>query len=1412
MNSIGLRLIIASGALLFLATAHAADKPGRFLAPDRQKVSDGKPHGPPPREQSRQLFESVEAGDSYATPGGPRKLRRLAGALAIPADEKQSLAGYESDGTSRHGIRVLRATDSEKRAQLGSPVKLDEKLRQLRGTAAGRSANPVFIDPQTGLRLLATTNLIVCLKPGVDARQSFGAAWARVKPLTGTANQFLLALPGANADEVFAEVNRLSASPEVEWAEPDFIMQVRKNFTPNDPLFGDQWHLRNTGQLGGTPGADAKLTGAWDITRGSSNIVIAIIDDGVQMNHPDLAANIFVNSGEIPGNGTDDDHNGFIDDVNGWDFYGNGTFGDNNPSPSDAYDDHGTALAGVAAGVGNNSLGISGAAPRCRIMPIKIIRGDDGVLTSELGGVLRYAGGMVGGTNSTWCGADVINISLTFLPSAAVNSALADVSTKGHGGRGVPIFCAAGNDAGAWRPVDVDFPVGNVYTLSWEYSKDTNDVFSTGADTVWLDSVVFPDGTIEDFEGNGLPPGWVTGGTDGQGWTQVTAGVNGNRAMTGWNGAGSRAVRAGQIGNNEFSYLDLESYIDAGRLTFWIWTESEAGEDEFGDFVGYDAFEFVVNLTNVLANDFGVPILETSVGYPASNSNTIAVGASTDFDFRADYSQSGSTLDFVAPSDGGLNGITTTDRTGGSGYNPDSDYDYQFGGTSSSTPLAAGIGALILSVNPFLTAAEVRVLMRNNCDRIGGETYDASGRNNHYGYGRLNAARAVSQARADLSVTLVVTPTLVLEGETSLHTITVRNAGPARSGPVTVRHELPPGAAFASAQPGPVSRVGNLLTFTNASLAGGTSAVFKITVTNFVTGGNLSSVSVSNEVAEANYANNADEATTTVTAVPQLSISDATLIEGDARSTNLVFTVSLSNPSARNVTVNYATASGTARTGRDFFSARGTLKFLPGQTSKTLTVRVLNDRLNEDDESFFVNLSSVTGALLTRGQAIGTILDNDPWPALSVADAKITEQNSGSRSMVFKVKLTPASGRPVSVRCSTAAGTALEGADFTGTNGLLVFAPGQTILTFNVRVFGDRLDEAAEYFTFALSDPTNAVITAGTALGSISDNDQTPKLYVSDASVTEGDRGETNLVFHVRLTPVSGQPVTVFYCVTNGSAMAGVDFAATNATRIEFAPGETNQSILVPVFGDTLSENNETVLVRLFAPTHATMGDALGTGTILDDDDAFFPALSIADAFVAEPATGRTNAVFVVSLSTNSGRNITVQYATSNLTAQAGTDFTRMTGTLTFPPGVTSRPINIPITRDNILEIDETFLVQLHSPVNATLGDPQGIGTILGPVMPSGIQAASVLSAATKASSPISLAVSLATPGTLRLTFPSFLGRTYTLEARDTLEASAAWREVSGVAPLAGTGGTLKIDLLISAELGQRFYRLRVAE
>ena len=174
-------------------------------------------------------------------------------------------------------------------------------------------------------------------------------------------------------------------------------------------------------QFGGSTNAQIHASGAWDITLGRSNIVIAILDDGVQLDHPDLAANIFVNTSEAAGlAGEDDDGNGFIDDLHGWNFFAQ----DKNPGPVHAQDNHGTALAGLVASVGDNGIGISGAAPRCQVLPLKMITGEDGIPVTEVSRVLHYAAGLNRQGQSVWRGADIINISLTFGKSFVVDAAL----------------------------------------------------------------------------------------------------------------------------------------------------------------------------------------------------------------------------------------------------------------------------------------------------------------------------------------------------------------------------------------------------------------------------------------------------------------------------------------------------------------------------------------------------------------------------------------------------------------------------------------------------------------------------------------------------------------------------------------------------------------------------------------------------------------------------------------------------------------------------------------------------------------------------------------------------------------------------------------------------------------------------
>jgi subtilisin family serine protease len=169
--------------------------------------------------------------------------------------------------------------------------------------------------------------------------------------------------------DVLEAVKRLRASEGALFAEPNFhYLADRYESIPSDPLFGEQWHHRNSGASGGTLDADADTTLAWDITQGDASAVIAVVDNTFDIDHEDLVANLHANAGEIAGNGLDDDGNGYIDDVSGWDF----VFADNDPRPVAAGDNHGTAVAGVAVARADNRAGVAGACPNCSYIPLSV--------------------------------------------------------------------------------------------------------------------------------------------------------------------------------------------------------------------------------------------------------------------------------------------------------------------------------------------------------------------------------------------------------------------------------------------------------------------------------------------------------------------------------------------------------------------------------------------------------------------------------------------------------------------------------------------------------------------------------------------------------------------------------------------------------------------------------------------------------------------------------------------------------------------------------------------------------------------------------------------------------------------------------------------------------------------------------
>jgi Calx-beta domain-containing protein len=442
---------------------------------------------------------------------------------------------------------------------------------------------------------------------------------------------------------------------------------------------------------------------------------------------------------------------------------------------------------------------------------------------------------------------------------------------------------------------------------------------------------------------------------------------------------------------------------------------------------------------------------------------------------------------------------------------------------------------------------------------------------------------------------------------------------------------------------------------------------------------------------------------------PTLSISDATVVEGNSGATNAVFTLSLSSPSGQNVTVNVATQDGTATAGVDYVAQAGPVILPPGTISLSLSVPVFGDLLGEPNETFLVNLSGAVNATISDGQGQGTIIDDDAAPAISINDATVVEGDSGTTNATFIVSLSSPSGQTVTVDYATQDGTATAGSDYTAAAGTLTFPPGTTVLPLPVSVTGDAAPEANETFLVNLSNPVNATLADGQGLGTIADDDTGVVLFIDDVSVSEGNAGTTTATFTVSLSSGVGQQVTVDFATADGTATAPGDYLPGSGT-LTFPPGSTTQNVSVTVNGDLLDEPDETFTVTLSNATNATIADGVGIGTILDDDAA--PALSIGDTAVTEGDGSPATATFTVTLGAPSGQTVTVNYGTADGTATAGSDYSATAGTLTFPAGTVVQTLTVTVLGDVLDEPDETFLVNLTNPVNATVADGQGVGTI----------------------------------------------------------------------------------------------------
>jgi hypothetical protein len=350
----------------------------------------------------------------------------------------------------------------------------------------------------------------------------------------------------------------------------------------------------------------------------------------------------------------------------------------------------------------------------------------------------------------------------------------------------------------------------------------------------------------------------------------------------------------------------------------------------------------------------------------------------------------------------------------------------------------------------------------------------------------------------------------------------------------------------------------------------------------------------------------------TAASPPGISINDAAVTEGNSGTTDAIFTVTLSAVSSSTVTVNFATADGTATAGSDYQSRTGTLSFAPGETSKTITVAVNGDTTFENNETFFVNLSSATNASITDNQGAGTINNDDSPPALSINDVTITEGNSGTTNATFTATLSAPSALAVTVKYDTADGTATSSSDYQSGTGTLTFAPGETSKTITVAVNGDTAFEPDETFFVNLSNQTNATIADGQGQGTIQNDDPPPpSVQLSAGTYTAAEDAGHFTITVTRINATSA--ATVDYATSDtsgleecktlsGKASQRCDYTETFGT-LRFAAGESSKTVFISVIDDVYADGNENFTFSLSKPSGASLGaQSTATLTITDND------------------------------------------------------------------------------------------------------------------------------------------------------------------------------------------------------------------
>jgi uncharacterized repeat protein (TIGR01451 family) len=458
-----------------------------------------------------------------------------------------------------------------------------------------------------------------------------------------------------------------------------------------------------------------------------------------------------------------------------------------------------------------------------------------------------------------------------------------------------------------------------------------------------------------------------------------------------------------------------------------------------------------------------------------------------------------------------------------------------------------------------------------------------------------------------------------------------------------------------------------------------------------------------------------------------VSVGDATVSEPNAGNTNLGFTVTLSAASTNPITVNFATSNGTATAGSDYTTTTGTLTFAPGETSKTVLVPVMGDLMDEDDETLNLTLSNATNSIIVDSQGLGTILDNDAAPTVSVSDVSVTEGEVAT----YTVSLSAVSGKTITVLAATAPGTAVTGTDFGSESVLVTFSPGSTAVNVLVNTVDDAIAELTENFSLGLSTPTNATIADGQGVATILDNDPAPDVTLSLTSAPTDPLAGATISYTLVASNIGNATATNAGVATLLPAeLINVQWTSVSAGgatgSLASGTGDINESGLSIPVGGTITY---TISAKIPESTPANT-PLIGSGGIFDSGElredgnlvtfttfVLRRDISIVSVSALEGNSGTTPFLFTITRTGDLSEPTTVDYTVSpgddappTFAAADANDFVGgilASGQVTFGIGETTKQITIEVQGDTTPESPfDVFKVVLSNPTGGALLDP----------------------------------------------------------------------------------------------------------